>query len=99
VVKLTIEKTGELITSIALLNEDPHLSNDLIYGDINNVTNQIYTEIELLVATDEQVNSYFQECEDDKNQANQVKDKVLKQLKTQDFHIPIRLVSGGLDDA
>ncbi|MEW6989513.1 NADH-quinone oxidoreductase subunit NuoG [Colwelliaceae bacterium 6441] len=99
VVNLTVEQTGELLSTVALLNEDPHLSKDLIYGDINGVANQIYSHIELAAATQEQVKVYLQQFHQNKEEANNLKDKVLQRLKVQDSHIPIRLVSGGLDDA
>ncbi len=99
VVKLTVDKTGESLRKIAQLVEDESLSNDLIYGDIYSLEDQIFSDIELSIANSEQIEEYLKQCDAITQFANNEKSKILEKLKEKDAYIPIRLTSGGLDDA
>lgn len=98
VIELTKSSTGEKTQYIAQLIQDDNLQGDLIYGDIEDAPIQIYSKVELVMATSKQVEAYQKQCELRQQEANHDKAIILKKLKEKDAYIPIRLVSGGLDD-
>ena len=98
-VELTAASTGEKRQFIAQLLLDEKLVGDLIYGDIDQLPDHIYSQVTFSIASAEQVESYQHRCHQLQQKANQDKDLILEKLKAQDAYIPIRLVSGGLDNA
>ena len=99
VIELTVASTGEKTQYITQLLQDENLQGDLIYGDIELLPKQVYSKIELAMANSQQVDVYLKQCEIRQQEANDDKALILKKLKEKDAYIPIRLVSGGLDDA
>ncbi|MDO6444252.1 NADH-quinone oxidoreductase subunit NuoG [Colwellia sp. 1_MG-2023] len=97
--ELTAACTGEKRQYIAQLLLDEKLTGDLIYGDIDQLPDRIYSEVSVSIASAQQVESYQNRCQQLRQKANQDKALILEKLKVQDAYIPIRLVSGGLDNA
>jgi NADH-quinone oxidoreductase subunit G len=99
---------------VAQAFEDERLSGDYLYAEINlSITDLKSTsitdskensetnstgEINLSAASQQELLAYQQAFNDREQQSNTDKANVLARLKNQDQHIPIRLVSGGLDD-
>ena len=98
-VELIAASTGEKVQYIAQLFQDENLQGDLIYGDIQLLKDQAYSHIEISMASSQQVENFQNQCEKIQQKAHKDKALILEKLKEQDFYIPIRLVSGGLDDA
>ncbi|GAA6203267.1 NADH-quinone oxidoreductase subunit NuoG [Thalassotalea sp. SU-HH00458] len=98
-VDLTAASTGEKRQYIAQLLLDENLLGDLIYGDIDQLPNQIYSKVAVSIASAHQVEKYQNQCQHLQQKATQDKALILEKLKAQDAYIPIRLVSGGLDNA
>ncbi|MDG1750794.1 MAG: NADH-quinone oxidoreductase subunit NuoG, partial [Thalassotalea sp.] len=98
-IELTEDSTGDKKQFIAQLLQDENLSGDLIYGDIQRLPDKVYSNVELSIANSQQVEAYQKQCAQLQQEANRDKALILKKLKEKDVYIPIRLVSGGLDDA
>jgi NADH-quinone oxidoreductase subunit G len=87
-------------TVIGRLRCDENLPDHLAYGDINELANKnTGVSITLVEAANSDVLSQQENRQGLYQQAKNSQEKVLKQLKEFDQHIPIRFVAGGLDEA
>jgi NADH-quinone oxidoreductase subunit G len=86
--------------SIAMLVCDKHLATDLSYGscfEFNHATSGL--NIQVTEATEKEIKHHQEKKTARYQKAKDNKEQVLAKLKENDQYIPIRLVSGGLDDA
>jgi NADH-quinone oxidoreductase subunit G len=87
-------------TIIGRLKCNGNLPENLAYGDINELANKnAGVSITLAEAKQSDVLLQQENRQDLYQQAKNSQEKVLKQLKEFDQHIPIRFVAGGLDEA
>lgn len=92
------DSTTKNVETIAQLNLDEQIGDDHLYGDIDLPIGSQIESYTLQAATEKQKQSYQDEFNHKQQQALDQKEKILIRLKSQDQMIPIRLVSGGLDD-
>ncbi len=88
----------EPVQLIALLDIDERLVGELSYGQLNELANQTVTQVQLFEASEQQLEEYQANFEELQSMAIAQQSAMLSRLKQQDQYIPIRLVSGGLDD-
>ncbi len=77
---------------------DQRLSDDHVYGQVAQLVDTHVSSIELNEANQQQIAHYQKTHQEQISQAQDEQAEILAQLKQRDQHIPIRLVSGGLDD-
>ncbi len=98
-VQLTFNSTNSQKSTHALLTVDEQLSSGYAFGDILDVKGQeTILSVQVKASNDEAINAYFTQEEARITAAKASKRNILSQLKINDQYIPIRLVSGGLDD-
>jgi len=100
-VKISLDNLSneEAVATIAQVNCDDRITDDLVYGDMDLPIGTKVSRVEFSVATEQQKQDYQQVFNHAQQEALDQKALILKRLKVQDQTIPIRLVSGGLDDA
>ncbi len=87
-----------LMHTLAQLSIDHRIDDELVYGDLDLPLGHMVDDYQVQLATIEQIHSYQQTFNQAQQQALDTKAEILARLKRQDQTIPIRLVSGGLDD-
>lgn len=92
------QSKSNVVNTLAQLCIDERIDDELVYGDLDLPLGHIINHYQMQVATTKQIQSYQQTFNHAQQQALDTKAKILAQLKSQDQTIPIRLVSGGLDD-
>ncbi|GLX77510.1 NADH-quinone oxidoreductase [Thalassotalea insulae] len=97
-VNCTLDNSPDPVQVIAVLDIDERLVGDLTYGQFNELVNQPVSQVTIGEASEQQVKDYQTEFEQKHTEAKVSQSTMLAQLKQQDQYIPIRLVSGGLDD-
>lgn len=98
-VTLTFDFTSSNITTLALISLDEKLPEQLCYGKISQLN--YYQKLPaptIKLATEIEINMYQQQESIRIDNAHTAKKAMLSQLKMNDQYIPIRLMSGGLDD-
>ncbi len=83
---------------IAELFFDPRLSDELCYGQLNELATFDVKQVSLMAASEKQVADYKMRRKAEHTKAEQAQQYMLERLKQQDQFIPIRLMNGGLDD-
>jgi len=99
-VKVSFVAGSDISPQIASLFYDENLSNNHVYGTLMGLEANINSvEISLSEATKDECIEYQQNFQDNTQAALDTKAAILEHLKSMDQSIPIRMVSGGLDDA
>ena len=85
---------------LAQVSIDKKLPNNLCYGVFDTSDNQVcQAEVQLSLPSDKEIAHYQQGLSLRISQARAAQTSMLERLKQSDQYVPIRLVSGGLDDA
>ena len=99
-VKVSFVAGSGILPQIASLFYDENLSDNHAYGTLTGLEHNINNlDISLSEATNDESIDYQQCLKNNQQAARDNKASILESLKSMDQLIPIRMVSGGLDDA